>query len=193
MDVITQQLQEQAALYAAGALTASQRAQFELVLEFREDVRATVRDLQELAAATTLATQDNRLRPSIGLKARIMDLLDDRVQQTREPGFVMTTPDGLVNWVNPAFSAMCGYSVEELQGRKLGPLLQGPRTDPAAVARVRDAIRNQQPCTEALINYHKNGSAYWVSINITPIYDADGQVLWFAAREMELPERVVEA
>ncbi|HEX8312582.1 MAG TPA: PAS domain-containing protein [Chthoniobacteraceae bacterium] len=193
MDVITQQLQEQAASYAAGALTAPQRAQFELVLEFREDVREIVNDLQELTAAATIATQDNQLRPSAALKARIMGLLDDRVQQTREPGFVMTTPDGLVNWVNPAFSAMCGYSLEELQGRKLGPLLQGPLTDPAAVERVRQAIGQQQPCSEALINYHKNGQPYWVSINITPIHDADGEVLWFAAREMELPERFVEA
>jgi PAS domain S-box-containing protein len=192
MDVITEQLQEQAALYAGGALTAPQRAQFEFVLEFRADVRALVRDFQELAAAATLATQENSLRPSAALKRRVLGLLDDRVQQTREPGFVMTNADGLVIWVNPAFSALCGYTIEELKDRKLGPLLQGPRTDPAAVARVREAVRRQEPCSEALINYHKNGQPYWVSINITPIQDAGGKVLWFAAREMELPERLVE-
>lgn len=191
MDVITDQLQEQAALYAAGTLTASQRAQMELILEFREDVKTLVRELLEVATAATLGTQDNRMRPSGGLKQRIMGMLDDRVQQTREPGFVMTTPEGLVDWVNPAFSAMCGYTIDELRGKKLGQLLQGPQTDPAAVERVREAVRSQQPCTEALINYHKYGQPYWVSINITPIQDSDGKVLWFAAREHELPERAV--
>jgi PAS domain S-box-containing protein len=189
MYVITDKLEEQAALYAAGALTATERAQFELILEFHDGVRTRVRELQEVTATAALAMQDNTRRPSAGLRQRIMSMLDDRVQQTREPGFVMTNPDGLVEWVNPAFSAMCGYSLEELKGRKLGPLLRGELTDPGAVARMRDAIARHEPCTEALVNYHKNGAAYWVSINITPIRDAEGEVLWMAAREMELPER----
>ena len=101
----------------------------------------------------------------------------------------MTGPDGLVQWVNPAFSAMCGYSLEELSGKKLGPILQGERTDPATVERMRRAVHDYSPCCETILNYHKDGTAYWVEIAITPILDDAGQPLWMVARERELTDR----
>ncbi len=54
--------------------------------------------------------------------------------------FVMTGPDRLVQWVNPAFVEMCGYSLEELKGKSLGPILQGEKTDPVIAARMRQAV-----------------------------------------------------
>lgn len=191
--MITEQLEEQAALYAAGALSAREREQFELILEFHNELRAFAAGLLETAAAAIRSTQPAEVRPPSTLKNRIFSLLDDRVQQTREQGFVMTGPDGLVQWVNPAFTAMCGYSVEELRGKKLGPILQGPATDRVVADRMRDAVKDRQPCTEALVNYHKNGTPYWVSVNITPIRNDDGELLWMVARELELPERAIAA
>ncbi len=98
----------------------------------------------------------------------------------------MTGPDRLVQWVNPAFVAMCGYSLDELRGKKLGPILQGEKTDPAAVARMRHAMQEHQPCHEKVVNYRKNGSPYMVDIAITPILDDEGKTLWFVAREQEV-------
>jgi PAS domain S-box-containing protein len=193
MRVITEKLEEQAALYAAGALTAEQRSQFELILEFHVELRARVREFEEVTVAAQLATLRPGRGPSAGLKQRIFGMLDDRVQQQREAGFVLTDENGLVEWVNPAFTAMCGFSLEELKGRKLGPLLRGELTDKAAIGRMRDAIQTKQPCSEALVNYHKDGRPYWVSINIQPILEPDGSVICFAAREVELPERFITA
>ena len=99
----------------------------------------------------------------------------------------MTDPDRLVQWVNPAFVEMCGYSLEELKGKSLGPILQGEETDPVAVARMRRAMHEYQSCREQVINYRKNGSSYLVDISITPILDDAGAPLWFVARENELP------
>ena len=191
--MISQQLEEQSALYASGALTAREREQFELILEFHSELRAFANGL--LDAATTVAVAMRRAddRPSAGLKDRIMREAGGRAQQTREQGFVMAGPDGSVQWVNAAFTAMCGYGLDELRGKKLGPILQGPLTDSAVAARMREAIRRRQPCTEALVNYHKNGTPYWVSVNITPIHDDAGELLWFVARELELTERAVAA
>jgi PAS domain S-box-containing protein len=88
-----------------------------------------------------------------------------------------------VQWVNPAFTAMCGYSIDELRGKSLGPILQGKRTDLAAVSRMRSAIHALRPCRETLVNYHKEGWPYWVDIEITPILDDERQPRWFVARE----------
>jgi hypothetical protein len=54
---------------------------------------------------------------------------------------------------------------------------------------MRSALHARRPCRETLVNYHKDGSAYVVDIEITPILDEEQQPLWFVARErkLELP------
>jgi PAS domain S-box-containing protein len=103
---------------------------------------------------------------------------------------VMCGPDRLVQWVNPAFSEMCGYSLEELRGKNLGPILQGDKTDRESAARMRRAVHEYRPCRETILNYHKNGTPYWVEVAITPIFDEAGEPLWLVARERELKDRV---
>lgn len=78
---------------------------------------------------------------------------------------------------------MCGYSIDELRGEKLGPILQGEKTDPAAVSRIRSALHGLRPCRETVVNYHRDRSPYWVNITITPILDDERQPLWYVARE----------
>ena len=191
--MISEQLQEQAAMYAAGALTVREREQFELILDFHGALQEFTAGLLDAAAAVTVTTRREAGGPSAALKDRIIGAIEGRARKTRGEGFVMSGPDGFVEWVNPAFTAMCGYELEELRGKKLGPILQGRLTDQVAAARMREAILARQPCTEALVNYHKNGKPYWVSVNITPIRDAAGELLCFIARELELTEREVAA
>ena len=114
-------LQEQASLYAAGAMSLDEREHFELILKFHTELRALVIALEEVAAAAvTTPVSPNSPVPSASLRARLLAQLDAHPQQTSEEGFVMTGPDGLVQWVNPSFTAMCGYGLDELRGKKLG-------------------------------------------------------------------------
>ena len=178
-------LQDQAALYATGGMTAAQREEFELVLEFHQELRALVTGLLEAGTALTLA-QPRAGKPSLQLKRRIMDHIDTHADRAKPEGVVMSGPDGLVQWVNPAFTEMCGYSLEELRGRKLGPLLQGVDTDRETANRMRSALKEYRPCRETILNYHKDGSPYWVEISIRPILDQAGQPLWLVAQEREV-------
>ncbi len=189
--MIDESLQEQAALYASGALSAREREQFELILHFHRDLRVLVTEFEEVTTAATVATlRAGGPRPCPTLKARLLDTLPGRVQESpaRHEGFVITGTDGLVLWVNSAFTEMCGYALEELCGRKLGPILQGEKTDTIVAERMRQAVHDYQPCREKILNYHKDGSAYWVEIAITPIVDDDGLPRWLVARERELPD-----
>jgi PAS domain S-box-containing protein len=184
-------LQNQAALYVAGTMTTQEREQFELVLEFHHELRALVVELTEVGTAVMLATlPPASALPAPGLKARVSAAIAGRRQHATPDGMVMSGPDGLVEWINPAFSAMCGYSLDELRGRKLGPILQGTGTDRATAERIRRAVHDGQPCSETILNYHKSGTPYWVEIAITPILDDAGQPLWFVACERELTDRV---
>jgi PAS domain S-box-containing protein len=189
--MITEFLEGQATLYASQAMNAQERERFELVLEFHQELRELVTGLEEAGAALILAsTPSTGPVPSERLKDRILNLTTNRRQQTSPEGLVVCGPDTLVQWVNPAFSAMCGYTLEELQGKKLGPILQGADTDRETAARMGRAVRACQPCRETILNYHKNGTPYWVEVAITPILGEADEPLWLVARERELHGRV---
>ena len=189
--MLDESLQEQAALYAVGALSAPEREQFDLILKFHTELRALVVALEEVAAAAlTSSLSASSPGPSASLRGRLLARLDAHPQQTSEEGFVMTGPDGLVQWINPAFTAMCGYTLDELHGTKLGPILQGRDTDHGSADRMRRAVHESRPCTETILNYHKNGQPYWVEIAITPILDDAGAMRWFVARGREVPDQM---
>ncbi len=183
-------LQDQAALYAAGTMTIEEREQFELVVECHCELRSFVSGLVEVGSAVMLANPPSvGVAPSPGLKARLLGAIAGRPQHSRA-GVVMCGPDRLVQWVNPAFSEMCGYTIDELRGKSLGPILQGAKTDRETAERMRLAVHEYRPCRETILNYHKNGAPYWVEVAITPIRDDAGELLWFVAQERELTDRV---
>jgi len=184
--MINELLQDRASLYVSGAMTAPERENFELILEFHDELRQLVSGLEDVGTAVVVAHLPVTPPAGAGVKLRLMESLDSHPRQTEPDGVVVTGPDGLIEWVNPAFTAMCGYSLEELRGRKPGQVLQGPETDPASVQRIREAVRDRLPCRETLANYHKDGTVYRVNVAITPILDDAGMPLWFVAREREL-------
>ncbi|MGB8170221.1 MAG: PAS domain-containing protein [Chthoniobacteraceae bacterium] len=184
--MIDEHLQEEAALYASGAMSQCEREEFELLLHFNCELRSLTDRLHETVAATLLAEPVASPRPSGGLKARVLAATAGSAQQTQHEAIVVAGPDALVQWVNPEFSAMCGYSLEELRGKKLGPILQGELTERDVAARMRAAVHARQRCAETLINYRKDGSHYRVSIEITPLFQSDGSLRCYVAREREI-------
>ena len=185
--MLSELLQEQAALYAAGVMTSRQREQFEVVVEFHDELREFVSRMVEVGAAVTLAARDRSgVGPTPDAKARIVAAISNTPQEFQPEAMVMSGPDGLVQWINPAFSAMCGYTLEELRGKKLGPILQGEKTDRETAARIREAVDACRTCRETILNYHKSGLPYWVEISITPIHNESGEPLWLVAREREV-------
>ncbi len=84
-----------------------------------------------------------------------------------------------IEYVNPGFTKLTGYSLEEVIGRKPGDFLQGEHTSPETVARIRVALNNGRPFYEEILNYDKHGDAYWISLAVNPVFDAKGQVARF--------------
>jgi PAS domain S-box-containing protein len=181
--MLTEMLQDRAALYVSGAMTAAERENFELVLEFHAETRAHVAGLQRIGASVAVATMPPVARPPAQLRSRVLAALADHPQRREPDAVVVTGGDGCIEWVNPAFLQLCGYAMCEVQGRRPGKFLQGPATDQAAVQRIRSALARLASCRETLVNYHKDGTPYAVEIAIAPVLDDDGQPLWFVARE----------
>jgi PAS domain S-box-containing protein len=117
-------------------------------------------------------------------------LLRDRAIRAVSQGIVITDParpDNPVVYASPGFERMTGYSAAEVLGRNCR-FLQGPDTDPAAVARVRRAVAEGRGCEVELLNYRKDGSAFWCDLHVTPVRDGD-RLTHFVGVQVDVTER----
>jgi PAS domain S-box-containing protein len=96
-------------------------------------------------------------------------------------------PGPKIVFVNDAFERLTGYAAAETLG-KSPRFLQGEKTDPIILSEIRSALAQQQPVKRQVINYKKDGTAYWMDIDIVPIFDAAGKCTHFAAIERDVTE-----
>ncbi len=103
---------------------------------------------------------------------------------------VITDEAGRLEWANPGFTRLTGFSLAEARGKKPGRMLQGPETDPATVTRIRDALARGRGFHETITNYTKSGQLYLVLIECEPLFDEAGKLTGFMAIEQDVTERV---
>ncbi|MEY4134712.1 MAG: hypothetical protein RL386_1062 [Bacteroidota bacterium] len=70
---------------------------------------------------------------------------------------ILTDPARRILWVNEDFCHITGYAPAEAIGKVPGALLQGPKTEPEAVSRIRKGLNQKISLREQLTNYRKNG------------------------------------
>ncbi|TXR57439.1 SpoIIE family protein phosphatase [Quadrisphaera setariae] len=98
-------------------------------------------------------------------------------------------PDLPLVWVNPAFTAVTGYTFERAVGRNCR-FLQGPGTDPAATRRMREALQTGRSITQVLLNYRADGTAFWNQVAMSPVVDADGRVTHYVGIQTDVSGRI---
>ncbi len=122
-----------------------------------------------------------------------MRLLESAVENTQD-GILITeakhldAPGPELLYVNQAFTRITGYDLTEVLGRT-PRLLQGPKTDRSQLDKIRTALQEQKPVQVELLNYRKDGSEFWVELNIVPISNKAGQVTHWVALQREITER----
>jgi PAS domain S-box-containing protein len=100
----------------------------------------------------------------------------------------LARPGPRIVHVNDAFERMTGYTPDEAIG-ETPRFLQGPGTDPGSLARIREALQRGEPVREELLNYRKDGSPFWVEVNIVPVRDAAGNLKHWASIQRETTSR----
>lgn len=87
-------------------------------------------------------------------------------------------PDNLIEYVNPAFERITGYSASEVIGRD-SRFMAAPGHDDDERKRVRQALDEHRSVHVVLRNLRKNGELFWNDLHITPVHDDNGQVTHF--------------
>ncbi len=98
------------------------------------------------------------------------------VAENANDSVIISTPRGVITWVNETFCRATGYTSEEAIGRRMGDLLNGEETDPQAVQEIIGVIETKKPIRTQLINYVKSGEKKWVEVSIFPILDDQGEI-----------------
>jgi PAS domain S-box-containing protein len=103
---------------------------------------------------------------------------------------VIADGEGIIQWVNPAFTRVTGYTLDEAIGKVPGRLLRGERTDPEMARLMGEQIRSGKGFKDVeIINYTKTGEEYWASIEVVPVHDRNNNVVQFIAIESDISER----
>jgi PAS domain S-box-containing protein len=92
-------------------------------------------------------------------------------------------PDYPIVLANQAFLDLTGYTADEIVGRNCR-FLQGKATSPSAVAELRFAIAAGKGANVEILNYRKDGSAFWNQLHLSPIHDDDGKLAYYFASQI---------
>ncbi|WP_322487103.1 HD domain-containing phosphohydrolase [Chloroflexus sp.] len=97
--------------------------------------------------------------------------------------------NGIIEWVNPAFTTLTGYEATEAIGQSTR-LLRSGKQDRAFYTALWDQILAGNPWRGRLINRRKDGSLYHEEMTITPVTDEDGMISHFIAIKQDISEQV---
>lgn len=128
---------------------------------------------------------------------RLCEKLSRVVEQTADI-VVITDARGVMEYVNPAFETITGYSRREALGMTPALLRSGVH-DEAFYTRLWDTIEARQPYRGVIVNRRKNGDLFVSEQTITPVINESNEITHFVsvakdvteAREAEAREREI--
>lgn len=141
-----------------------------LVIQGRSIVQAVVRDISWRKQA------EQRLRQL------------SRVVEQSPSSVVITDTNGNIQYVNPKFSEVTGYTSEEVIGQNPRLLKSGEKTA-EEYKHIWDTIVSGQDWKGEFRNKKKNGDLFWQSASICPITNENGDITQFLAIGEDISER----
>jgi diguanylate cyclase (GGDEF)-like protein/PAS domain S-box-containing protein len=169
-----------------------------------ESIRRVFENGEEVALEADVVSRSGRETPMLLCGARVacdggqylfgmgMDItarrdqeralrLRERALHAASNGIVITGIAGRdcpIEYVNPAFERITGYSATEVIGRD-SRFMAAPGMDNNERLHVREAIAARQPVNVVFRNIRKNGELFWNDLSITPVLDEHGETTHF--------------
>ncbi|MFM1919437.1 MAG: hypothetical protein RLZZ303_1071 [Candidatus Hydrogenedentota bacterium] len=143
--------------------------------------------LEELAGDIAFGLQVLADRAARRAAEQRSHLLEQAIDAAVNP-IMITDARGHIEYVNPAFSRVTGYSREEALG-ETPRLLRSGLQDQSYYEEMWQRISSGQVYRGELINRRKDGSVYLEEIIITPVPGDDGRILHYVAVKQDVTER----
>ena len=107
-------------------------------------------------------------------------------------GVTLTDPDledAPIVYANQAFVDMCGYDQDEIVGRNCR-FLQGSDRNQPELSMIRNAVKNCESVEVTLRNYRKNGELFYNRLDVKPLKDNRGNVVYYLGVQYDITDLV---
>ncbi|HEX7575749.1 MAG TPA: PAS domain S-box protein, partial [Candidatus Methanoperedens sp.] len=102
---------------------------------------------------------------------------------------VIANKDGTIEYVNPAFEKITGYTMEEAVG-KTPRILKSGKQDEKFYETLWETILSGEVFYSVLINKKHNGELYFAEKTITPVKEEHGSITHFVSTDKDITERM---
>jgi len=113
-------------------------------------------------------------------RERLMTAIDQAAEMV-----VLAGPRGEIQYVNPAFERVTGYSRAEVTGTKVSRLKSG-RQDDAFYKGMWEALSAGRIWEGRMVNKRKDGTLYTEESTVSPVKDATGRIVSFVAVKRDI-------
>ena len=103
---------------------------------------------------------------------------------------LVTDVNGAIEYVNPAFERVTGYSADEARGQT-PRILKSGRHDEVFYKNLWDTITSGRPWHGRFYNKRKDGTFYHEETHLIPLTDSKGQITNFAAIKQDVTREVM--
>jgi len=134
--------------------------------------------------AIVINFRDINLRKTVEAKLRT---LSQAVEQSPVI-IVITDLNGSIDYVNPKFTEVTGYRIDEVKGRNIN-ILKSEMQDKDLFINLWETILLGKTWRGEINNKKKNGKLYWEETVISPILDSDGNIINFISVGEDITER----
>ncbi|GEO03386.1 hypothetical protein AAE02nite_10500 [Adhaeribacter aerolatus] len=101
-------------------------------------------------------------------------------------GVLIADKNWHIEWVNNGFTRLYGYTLEEAIGKRPSVLLHSFKTDPTVYKSLEEKLLRGEPISYEILNLKKNGEEVWISLEITAIFDENGDIVRFIEVETDI-------
>lgn len=170
---------------------AKHRDQLEtLVTERTADFEAQAKQLKESQLALSYLLDDvNESREELLVSNREIKKLSQALEQSPS-SVAITDIEGTIEYVNRQFEVSSGYAASELIGKNSRILNSGTHPKEFFTA-MWDKIKSGHKWSDEICNRNKNGELYWEFISISPLRNADQEIINFITVKEDITEKKI--
>lgn len=175
-------------VYPVEIATTFIRDQGGLFIVFIEDITEKVAYENNLESLLAERTKNLESEIVIRKKGELEQLkLSRAVEQSAHVIFI-TSPEGVIEYVNPKFTELLGYTREEAIG-KTPSLIKSEDTTKEFHQNIWKAILSGQEWRGEIKDRRKNGDVFWASASISPVRNEHGDIINFVAVHEDITKR----
>ncbi|MCU7490224.1 MAG: PAS domain S-box protein [Ignavibacteria bacterium] len=102
---------------------------------------------------------------------------------------LITDPDGLITYVNPAFTELYGYSCKEVVGKVTPRILKSGFHTPEQYTHLWNLLKQKQPVQGEMVNKTKDGRLVPIEASASSILNESGNIIGYLGIQKDISDR----